>query len=165
MTDHPILTLVVFLFILLAAWTYLPSKKESAETGRWVDFDDDYKSMMSKITQTALQYADPMGGRHLIYRHLDRNAVVNGKRIDGVHVSIKFMLKAFGDGRQEVHAYTECHYGKPEFSGGEVFQNYNITEKHFEASAFEFDKLWKDVLEYHFGVKLDGQRDNIKLSS
>lgn len=163
MAEHPILSLVVFLLILLAVVTYLPTKKEQLETGRWVDFNDDYKDMMSKLTQAALQYADPIGGRHLIYRHLDRNAVVNGKRIDGETVSIKFMLKAFGDGRQEIHAYTECHYGKPEFSGGEVFQNYNITEQHFEANAYEFEKLWKQILEFHFSVKLDGINDKIKL--
>lgn len=163
MAEHPILSLIVFLLILLAVVTYLPTKKEQLETGRWVDFTDDYKDMMSKLTQSALQYADPMGGRHLIYRHLDRNAIVNSKRIDGETVSIKFMLKAFGDGRQEIHAYTQCHYGKPEFSGGEVFQNYNITEHQFEANAYEFEKLWKQILEFHFSVKLDGITDKIKL--
>lgn len=165
MTGHPILSLVVFLLILLAAISYLLTKKEMVETGCWIDFNDDYKDMMSKLTQSALQYADPMGGRHLIYRHLDRNSIVNGKRIDGESVSIKFMLKSFENGRQEIHAYTQCHYGKPEFSGGEVFQNYDITEKQFEANAYEFEKLWKQILEYHFSVKLTDTNDSIKLSS
>jgi len=166
MISYPLLSVIVVMLCVLATFYYLYTSKkkiENQDKGKWTDFTDDYKAIMSAETQTELQYADPVCGRHLIYKHLDQNGVVNGKRIVAYSVQIKFMLKSFENGRQEIHAYTECHYGKPEFFNGEVAQNYAITENHFVASAYDFKKLWKNVLEHYFDTQLTGVRDSIKL--
>lgn len=133
------------------------------DTGTWVNFFDEYKNMMEALTQTSLQYADSYLGRHLIYNYLDHKSSVNGRKIDCCSVKIKFMMKTYKNGRREVHADTESHYGNAEFYNGEVHQNYYIAGKSFVADVNDFPKLWHELLEYHFSVKLDGVTDKIKL--
>ena len=171
MQSYPVVSVIVVMLCVLATFSYLyPSKKKKKDNdknqdqGKWTDFSDEYKDIMSAETKTELQYADPVLGRHLIYKDLDRSAIVNGKRIAGETVQVKFMMKSFLDGRQEIHAYTSCHYGKPQFFNGEVAQNYAITENHFVANAYDFKAVWKNVIEYYFDVKLTGERDSLKFS-
>jgi hypothetical protein len=160
-----LLLLAVFAFVIYHVGMHKINNefKNPPDTGDWVNFFDEYKEMMSSVVQGPLQYADSWLGRHVIYKYLDDKATVNGRKIDCCSVKIKFMLKIYKDGRREIHADTESHYGKPEFYNGVMHENYDVGGKSFVADVNNFHHMWKEILEYHFSVKLDGKTDKIKM--
>lgn len=139
------------------------NSKQVSDNGNWVNFFDEYKEMMSSVIQRPLQYADNLIGRNAIYKYIDYKSSVNGRQIDCYSLKIKFTMKTYKDGRREIYADTESHYGKAEFYNGEVHQNYDIGGRRFVADVNDFNQMWKDILEYHFSVKLDGVTDKIKI--
>lgn len=151
------LTILVLVFI----FHIYKTKKTNTDSvdldkGHWIDFSDDLKSTMSTIMQCELSYADQYLARYLIYKYIDYKMTVNGRKIDSNSVQIKFMLKAYKDGRQEIHAMTESHYGTPTWHDNTLYHDYDIGEKTFIAPVDDFSTLWSDIINHYYGVQLDG---------
>lgn len=176
MTNQAVQLIAVIVFILAGVFIYHFDKhmekcrekkalEEEALTklnaGTFIKFFDELKSSMSSVMNYELTYADPYLARHLIYKYIGSKSVVNGKKITCESIKIKFMLKVFHDGRREIHAETETHYGHPQWYGGNMHYNYDIGGGSFYADVNDFDGLWKRIIEHYFSVELTGNNDKI----